>query len=403
MSTYSEASLILPQAPYRKAGKIYSLKPTNGAGDFTVARNSVSKYRNSNGLILEVAVDVPVFEWDLGGSCPYSRLENTKTQLFQYSNEIPNFNGTITDNYDTSPSGSADSMRVIKTSASDQFINQAWLGGVLTGSTDYIVDKYVKYDGFDVDFRVEQNNSNDWDKAWNALFTLDSNGITLGTANNCTSGYISEGNGWHRIWVRIETGTTPVLSSPSVLFRVIGASGISYQVWQINLGESKYVTSSIFSDNTISTRLKDDLICDLSTANVMQGTNFSFHLNKLSTNDIGDLGSDDSIFHFNLSSVLKISIERYRDDSLRVYNSNDTAYMLGGTDGGVWSDALTFTMTYDNGDWIFYRDGVAVGTYTETIPTVVDELEIDCAYGMLNTNNIEIFNTTLTPTEVANL
>mgnify|MGYP000238793277 CR=1 FL=1 len=40
MSTYSDASLILPVAPYIKDGKIYSLKPTDGTGDFDFSRAS---------------------------------------------------------------------------------------------------------------------------------------------------------------------------------------------------------------------------------------------------------------------------------------------------------------------------------------------------------------------------
>lgn len=63
MSKYSDASLILPIAPNYKAGKIYSLKPTNGSGDFTVARNQIRDAYNSLGVSVPYAVNVPRFDW----------------------------------------------------------------------------------------------------------------------------------------------------------------------------------------------------------------------------------------------------------------------------------------------------------------------------------------------------
>lgn len=63
MSTYSDASLILPVAPERKAGKIYSLKPTDGTGDFTVARTTACDEIDSTGESVEVAANVPRFDF----------------------------------------------------------------------------------------------------------------------------------------------------------------------------------------------------------------------------------------------------------------------------------------------------------------------------------------------------
>ena len=41
-----------------KAGKLYSVLPTNGDGDFTTTRNTVATRVNENGLIEEVLTEI---------------------------------------------------------------------------------------------------------------------------------------------------------------------------------------------------------------------------------------------------------------------------------------------------------------------------------------------------------
>ena len=50
MSLYNDASLVLIPSGY-KEGKLYSIKPTDGGGDFTFSRASSATRRNSSGLI----------------------------------------------------------------------------------------------------------------------------------------------------------------------------------------------------------------------------------------------------------------------------------------------------------------------------------------------------------------
>ena len=59
---YDSASLIcIPSGG--KSGKLHSLKPTDGFGDFTVARNSVKWAFGKDGYYHEVPVNVPALEW----------------------------------------------------------------------------------------------------------------------------------------------------------------------------------------------------------------------------------------------------------------------------------------------------------------------------------------------------
>ena len=361
----------------RRVAKLYSQVPTDGTGDFTVARNSVATYRNSAGLIASVLANVPRFEWEVDGSCPYYKSEPQRTNNFTYSNDFSNVawikaGATITQNYATAPDGTTTATRV-------QFAAGSWFFYQLvslTISLDYTHGFYIKSNGGGLDtFRLYGQS----------------------TGSNMTAT-----NEWVR-YSKTITASATGLADFGIRADSVNA-GLDILIWQSAHEQGEYLTSQIDCPTVASTRLKDEInIADIVTPNVMQGTNWTLHFDKKATNDVGTLSADDSVFRFLLSSVLKISIERYRDDSLRVYNYNDAVYMLGGTDGGTWSDAFTFSITYDNGDWIFYRDGVQVGTYSETLTTSLDELDVYCTYGSLNLGRLISFPETLTPTQIASL
>jgi len=79
LGLYDQASLILTPNAY-KAAKKYSIKPTNGTGDFTVARASTAMRRNASGVWESVANNVPRLHYPVGGGCPSWLNEPTATQ-----------------------------------------------------------------------------------------------------------------------------------------------------------------------------------------------------------------------------------------------------------------------------------------------------------------------------------
>ena len=64
-----------------KAGTLYSVLPTDGISDFTVDRNSIATRVNEQGLIEEVAVNVPRLDYSDGG-CPVLLTEPQSTNLY---------------------------------------------------------------------------------------------------------------------------------------------------------------------------------------------------------------------------------------------------------------------------------------------------------------------------------
>jgi hypothetical protein len=64
-----------------KAGKLYSVLPQDGAGDFTVDRNGTATRVNSSGLIEEVAANVPRLDYT-DDSCPVLLVEPQSTNYY---------------------------------------------------------------------------------------------------------------------------------------------------------------------------------------------------------------------------------------------------------------------------------------------------------------------------------
>lgn len=120
MSFYDDASLIMYPSGY-KADKIYSLKPTDGSGDFDFARASTATRVNADGLIESVATGVPRIDYT-GGGCGSLLLEKQSTNVVTYSNDFSNaawtkVNSTITANDTTSPDGTQNASRLVISSS----------------------------------------------------------------------------------------------------------------------------------------------------------------------------------------------------------------------------------------------------------------------------------------------
>jgi len=82
MSLYDDAVLVMIPSAF-KATKLYSVKPTDGAGDFTVA-NGGAKFRTNSDLKLEeIAANVPALDYDAVGGCPTLKLNEANTNLLE--------------------------------------------------------------------------------------------------------------------------------------------------------------------------------------------------------------------------------------------------------------------------------------------------------------------------------
>lgn len=89
ISKYNWDLLLIPSA--YKAGKLYSILPQDGSGDFTVDRNGEGTRVNKEGLIESMPSDVPRLGYDDSGNLKGLLVEEQDTNLLSYSEDGNNF------------------------------------------------------------------------------------------------------------------------------------------------------------------------------------------------------------------------------------------------------------------------------------------------------------------------
>ena len=114
MALFDDASLVVTPNGY-KAGTLYSIKPTSGAGDMTVVRATTATRVNSAGLIESMANNVPRLDYT-DSTCPSLLLEKQSTNQYPYSEDLTQWatigSPTITGNDSISPDGTTNADRV---------------------------------------------------------------------------------------------------------------------------------------------------------------------------------------------------------------------------------------------------------------------------------------------------
>jgi len=251
-----------------KSGKVYSILPVNGVGDFDFSRNTESSRVNKEGLIETVSNNVPRLDW-LNSDCPSLLLEPQRTNDFTYSEEFNQSawvksNSTITTNEIISPNGKL---------TADLLTSNASGGGVFRfngwSTTQKTISIFVK------------KNSSSTAEIFNAssetnrvVFNLDNGTIT--TQGGSMTGQIENfGSGWFRI-TATHTGTG------NQTFGLKPQTNQSLFIWGCQSESASYPTSYIKTEASTVTRIND--VCgnagDLQLLNNPENT-FFIDLNKI--------------------------------------------------------------------------------------------------------------------------
>ena len=246
-----------------KAGKLYSVLPTNGDGDFTTTRNTVATRVNENGLIEEVASNVPRLDYSDGG-CPSLLLENSSTNLITYSEAFDNAywtkNGSSVTSGFVSPKGDLSAFKLVEDTSTGSHSLSA---SALVGVSDLATSIYVKYAGSE--YIVIRSNS-----SGGAYLNCTFNLLTgVNTFNGFTEDFkiTSMPDGWLRISVgnrssasafRVNSfilSPTNVIDNNSPSHVGNGTSGV--YIFGAQLEQGSYATSYIKTVGTTQTRSAD--------------------------------------------------------------------------------------------------------------------------------------------------
>ncbi len=239
-----------------KAEKVYSVVPSNGAGDFVFDRGNGAATRVNKDLLIEdVANDVPRLDYTDGG-CPVLLLEYASSNNILYSQDFSQwttFRLSTTANTTTSPSGLINATSITEDSTTNTHFLRAPVTAA-TGTWSYSI--------------FAKNRTNNRYVVLNLRFSSARFNLSTGTVDEETglvaSSIKSFPNGWYRISI---TATLSALANVELTlnngttdnYLGDGLSGV--YIWGAQFEEKPALTSYIPALTGISvTRLIDSCL-----------------------------------------------------------------------------------------------------------------------------------------------
>jgi hypothetical protein len=247
-SLLEQASLIVTPNAF-KAGKLYSIKPTSGAGDLDVVRATSATRVNSAGLIESVANNIPRLDYT-NGSCPSILVEPQRTNLVINSNLANNNTGFTKITGQPSPDGLNNASLLTEVSLNNQKIVTSTTATIL-GNNTYAYSVFLKFNGI-------QNitiNASDGVSGFTKVFDI-LNGVIIGSSTDAF--IIPYSNGWYRCVVIRTSGASATNGFVQINLGTYSGDGVKGFFWfGVQLEAGSNATSYIPTVATTVTRNAD--------------------------------------------------------------------------------------------------------------------------------------------------
>ena len=227
-----------------KAGKIYSVLPTNGVGDFDFTRNTTATRINSSGLIETVAsgksrLNYPLIDGVVNG-CPSHLLEPERTNLISYSEDFSNaawnkINTTIQSDELISPNGSLNASKLSTNNSNGVHI----ITDALSGSLQMTYSVFFKKGEYKYGSMSLINGGNS--RGSGVVIDLDTFQVVSSQTSSSSFTFKADnyGNGWIRCELTV-TNTNSIIS-----LAVIGSwNGIGSVTWNSGFRNPSYIGDS---------------------------------------------------------------------------------------------------------------------------------------------------------------
>ena len=200
-----------------KAGKVYSVLPVNGDGDFsTFTRAGQATRVNQSGFIETVNANVPRLDYTNGG-CPVLLLEDQKVNNLTYSEDFNNWtklNITTTTNTTMSPSGDLSADTITRNSTAASYVNKTFTKED-EDSFEMTLSVFVKKNVGDF-FAIRAQGI--YPHRIDTLFQFSTETLTSSESGNGNFSFISASfkkytNDWYRLDVSFETDEAATLTT----------------------------------------------------------------------------------------------------------------------------------------------------------------------------------------------
>jgi hypothetical protein len=404
-----------------KAGKLYSVLPQSGVGDFTFARASEATRVNEDGLIETMGNNVPRLDYTDGG-CPNFLLEPQRTNSITYSEDFSQSewiksNTTITSGSLVSPDGSLNASTLTDNTVNG--IHRLRDSISLSASTNYSLSIFAKK-GTLSNIQLALINTANSDTA-SRVFDLE-NGIlgeSITSGATLSDSKITDyGNGWYRCEITSQFSSTPNTYQVTLATKSSGNSSNGNQVtydgdgngnvylWGAQLEQGSYPTSYIPTNGSTVTRVGETCTGsgDASTFNDSEGVLMA-EISALADDLVAEgisisdetIGNRVVIFKWTTTNSIKVRVAsggtNYFDKTISV------------------SDITTINkiaIKYKQNDFSLWLNGIELETDTSGItPIGLSKLNFNGAtspsafYG--NTKQLQYFDSALTDAELETL
>ena len=392
-----------------KAGKVYSVLPESGVGDFDFTRATTATRINSSGLIETVAISVPRLEYPMidgvVSGCPSLLLENSATNLVTYSEDFSNIYWTksgasVTSGF-SSPDGGLNAFKISEDSlnSTHRILN----GNAITTSGDVSISVFAKK-GERNWIRLTNNNIQ------GAFFDLE-NGVIGNVISGINAKIENYGNGWYRCSIS-QTGLASErlavftsIDGVNTTYQGDGTSGVYIYGAQLEVGSfpTSYIKSNSGSTTTRAAETANGA-GDASTFNDSEGVLMAeVSVPYKPSNQIislSDSTNSDIIFvQFTPTNMfVKIAINGFGESTIhsQSYDVN-TLYKVSLKYNG------TNTVAYING----FISSIGNVTLSNSFTLGLSKLGFNYPTGVLpfygNTKQIQYYNSALTDSELEEL
>ena len=389
-----------------KASKLYSVLPTDGAGDFTTTRASVATRVNENGLIEEVAANVPRLDYS-DGTCPSLLLEPASTNFLTNSSEFTGtlINSSVLRDVELSPTGVLSADKLSDDSALGEHLINSTVTLSMTIGTSYTFSSFFKADGTSgravirlFDGLAYQYSS----------FNLDAGTVAYSSLGD--SKIEAYSNGWYRCSISFTATATssnpPVqlgIANASNQFSYQGASNLSYYFWGVQYEQNSYATSLINTVATAQTRVADTATGsgNSTVINSTEGVLYGEISNIENDADPSWINISDG----NVNNWLFIGKE---GNNLRAYLRANNSVIFDQV--ATRADSNKIALSYKSGDIRLYVNGVQIIAVTDafSFTAPLNQLNFGSYNGGVTTTkaswkSVQVYTTALSDSELTTL